>query len=288
MKLTFITDEASQSPDEFLTLAHEFDLDAVELRSVFDRNVADLGPTQQHLLLSTLRDAGIGVCCIGSPVFKCDIDTPLDTELDKLKSALDAAALLESPLVRIFTYWRRADPVQYQDRVVRALTLAGELAKPYGITLTIENGKRTMHATGHELRELFRHLDATAYSVLWDPGNSIFSGLDSNPIEHGYPAIAHLVGHVHIKDPAVYCDSREYVALGNGQLDLAAQLEALSEHHYPGYISLETHWRPDRRLPETLLDYPVGVVFSSSGYEATRQSLSVLAAMMANTSRRHV
>ncbi len=277
MKLTFITDEATQQPSEFIALAQQFALDSVELRTVSGKHVSKFDEQEQRQLSTQLEDAGLGVCCIGSPVFKCDLDASLDDEMEKLRRALHAANYLGAPLVRIFTFWRRDNRELYLDRVRESLDRAGEVAKPTGIGLTIENGKRTMHSTGAELAELMRELDPKIFSVLWDPGNSIYGRTDPDPISNGYPLVADYVKHVHIKDPEVYSDGqRRYVELGKGQLDLRKQMNALHEHSYGGYISLETHWRPARVMSENELDYPGGESFSDSGYAATAKSLARL------------
>lgn len=277
MKPTLITDEATQSPAEILLLAQRFDLDSVELRTVLDTPVYDLSQDQQRELRAQLRDAGLGVCCIASSAFKSDIDADHDQELEKLGRALATAVFFESPLIRVFSFWRRPHPESYHSQIVDALERAGQLAKPYGVRLAVENGKRTMHSTGRELAALMRDLDDQVFSVVWDPGNSIFGGNDLQPVTEGFPYIAAYVRHVHIKDPYVSSDGhREYVHLGMGQLDLRGQIRALREHDYDGFLSLETHWRPDRVLPETQLDYPGGESFSHTGYTATQQSLEIL------------
>ena len=40
MNITFITDEATQSPEEFIRLAGEYNIKSVELRSVWNKRSA--------------------------------------------------------------------------------------------------------------------------------------------------------------------------------------------------------------------------------------------------------
>lgn len=277
MKLTFITDEATQDTSTFIDLAREFQIDSVELRTVANKHVSNFNESERIELHSRLQDANLKICCIGSSVFKCDLDVDLNNEMNKLRKSLEIAQYLGAPLVRIFTFWRKEDREKYLDKVKTALLLALEVARPTGIGLAIENGKRTMHSTGAELEALVRELDTSVFSILWDPGNSIYGGTDLQPVTNGYPCIAAFVSHVHIKDPLVYSTGkRQYVELGKGQLELAAQIEALRKNRFKGYISLETHWRPQHVMSEVELDYPGGEKFSNSGYTATRSSLARL------------
>ena len=106
MKLTFITDEATQQPEEFIALARKHGSDAVELRTLRNKHVSNLDADERALLASQLRDAGLGVCCIDSPVFKSSIHEDHEVQYVKLGRALDAAAYFVAPLVLIFSFWR--------------------------------------------------------------------------------------------------------------------------------------------------------------------------------------
>lgn len=277
MRLSFITDEATQDPSRFIALAQQFEVEAVELRTVLGRSVWELTADELAALRASLQAAGLGVCCIGSSVFKSDFRLGYQPELHKLRAVLDAASELACPLVRVFSFWRSPERAAVMENVVEALAAAGEMARTRGVLLAIENGKRTMHATGVELAELLDGLVPGPFGALWDPGNAVFGGLDDAPLDNGYPPLARRILHVHIKDPLVYRDGdRRYVPLGAGQLDLARQLQLLHHDGFSGFVSLETHWRPDRILSETGLDYPGGHDFSAGGEEATAQGLAHL------------
>jgi L-ribulose-5-phosphate 3-epimerase len=281
MKLTFITDEATQSCGEFITLARKHCLDAVELRNVDGVHVSRLPRNNLAEMKKRLHGELLKVCCLASPVFKSDFDDASENQFDKLRASLDTAALLDCPKIRIFSFWLREDRDQLLDRISELLRRAGEIARPYRIQLVIENGKRTMHRTGVELAELLNRLDQETFGALWDPGNCIFGGADVDPIRNGYPPVARFVAHVHIKDPMVYDGgSRAYVELGQGQLDLPLQMSALWQTRFAGYISLETHWRPNRVFTDDELDRPGDRRFSADGFQATDSSLGVLSRIL--------
>jgi sugar phosphate isomerase/epimerase len=138
-----------------------------------------------------------------------------------------------------------------------------------------------MHSSGAELAALLAELKSPVFAAVWDPGNSLLGGSDSDPVANGYPAIAPYIGHVHIKDPYQYADgSRVYVAVGSGLLGIERQIRLLAADGYRGYVSLETHWRPDRVMSQAELDFPGGETFSASGYAATKADLERLRHMV--------
>jgi len=79
-----------------------------------------------------------------------------------------------------------------------------------------------------------------------------------------------MVAHVHVKDgvkdPAT-AEAR-VVPVGEGVIDWQGQLRELLAKGYEGYVSLETHWRP-QALPEEVLNQPGGAGFSEAGEYAS-------------------
>jgi L-ribulose-5-phosphate 3-epimerase len=288
MNFTFITDEAAQEPREFIELAEKYRIRSVELRSVQNQKVSEMNGLARKELKKILDDAGLSVCCLDSFVFKGDIDGNLQLELDKLKIAIENALWLKAPLIRIFTFLRRPDREVYYQRILDAVLKAGEITDGSGVKLAIENCRKTMNATGAELGELFKNLKSDVFTVLWDPANSQFCRLDPAPVKNGYPIVAERISHVHLKDPYVpESGESEYVTLGRGHLDLKGQLMELSKRNYNGYLSLETHWRPNRKMNLTEFDLPGGQDFSNSGYEATDKDLSTVFSIFKSIMERH-
>lgn len=279
MKLSFITDEASQDPAAFVALARRHELDAVELRSVEGEPVYRFEPDRLRALRQLLDANGLAVCCLDTPVFKSDAVPDPSPDIAKLRLALRAAETLGTQLVRIFTFWKPAAGAADPGLVERALERAHAEAHGSGLRLLVENGKRTNHQTGMDLAALLDALCPQCFGVVWDPGNSLLGGADPDPVANGYAALRGRIAHVHVKDPKIAPDgTREYVELGRGDLRIRDQIDMLRADGYAGYLSLETHWRTSGRLTEELMDTPYGEAFSSSGFEATELSLRTLRA----------
>jgi sugar phosphate isomerase/epimerase len=146
-----------------------------------------------------------------------------------------------------------------------------------GLTVLVENGTRSHAPTSVELAVIMEHLTGLNCGALWDPGNAEFSGGSVGSVENNYDVIRPWLHHVHVKDP--YYQSH-YVKVGQGTVPWKRILNILNEERFAGWISLETHWRPDAALPRRLLDSPHGEEFSAGGVEASRQCLRVVIEMI--------
>ncbi len=279
MYISFITDEATQKPKEFIRLAKKYEIESLELRTVENRKVCEMSKAEILELKKQLDDEGITVCCISSFVFKSDIEEEWQSQFDILKHALENAEYMGVSVLRIFSFIRReVNRKDYHSQIVDALNQAAEIARPHNKKLAIENCRKTMHSSGAELGALFEDLsDCETIRVLWDPANSMMCGLDTQPEVNGYYKVAPYVSHVHIKDPRIFDNgNRAYVPLGEGQFNLEGQIRELKKNNYDQCLSLETHWRKNRIMSFKDFDFPGGDSFSKSGYEATDKDLSLL------------
>ena len=239
VRLSVITDEIDPSLDRALDVCEELGIDAVELRLLDQVQVVDLGSGDLRAIRAKLDRRGFAVGAIASPFMKCGRGELQDAVLS---ATLQAAELLDAPIVRAFAYWREDDARAALPDVCSALHAAPERAHDAGVTLALENEYECNVATSAEARDA---LDATAsphLRLIWDPGNaamldpSAFTGLG------GLEGIRERVAHVHVKDVTA---SQEWTRIGDGIVDFAALLRYLDETGYDGYLSFETHYQRD-------------------------------------------
>lgn len=255
MKLSVITDEISADLHEALRVAGEFALEQVELRTVWGVNLAD---ADRELLLrarACLREYGMGVCCIASPVFKADLfgthargrmhaatERPVEAQWSLLQRCLEIAQFFEAPLVRLFAFWRAGTLTpERETAIVEMLERALPYAERVGITLGLENEHTCQVGTGHELVQILRHFQSPYLKGIWDPGNAFLLGESA---EQGYTACQPMVKHIHIKDGVRQPDgSVRWVIVGEGEIGYPQHLRQIAESGYSGFLSLETHAR---------------------------------------------
>ncbi|MDB6154971.1 MAG: Xylose isomerase domain protein barrel [Chthoniobacteraceae bacterium] len=274
--LAILTDEVSQDLSDVIRFAKEFDLDGIELRSLFGRAFIDLTAADLKIISAQTRDAGIRVSACASPVFKCNLGEPVEIAAHKelFKRSIEAAHLLDTGLVRVFTFLRRSHPATAGDleRAASHFHHLLELIHGTGIRIGVENEASCIVGSGREMQEFLSHLPADCrLGVVWDPCNVLYLDGSTDPVRDDFPLIASRVIDVHVKDAQRdgIRAAQTCVELGTGQVNFPAQLASLRALNYSGWITLETHWR-DVSLDPALQHLPAGYAFSANAEPASR------------------
>lgn len=278
MRLAVITDELGQDPELVFPAVRQLGFTGVEIRSAEDTPPHQLTAAQTGKLLRLTDQHGLSVAGFCSPAFKCPLpadDESLQAARQVLEDSLRTAAELGAPHVRVFTFFRDGAP-----RPRRAAERVGEAldgVDTRGLDLLVETGTRTNTPTVAHTLEFLDALGDERMGVLWDPGNSAFSGWDTDPFPKEYEQGRAFIRHVHVKDPR---GQEAYVRLGDGDLPWPAILSRLRDDGYDGWLSLETHWRVGRTLTPRQRDVPWGQEFSQGGFEASVECMQRLRGMV--------
>ena len=265
MRLTAITDEISMDLAHALDVMKEYGCQSAELRSIWDTNIADMSNDQLDKVQRILDDKGFTVCCLASPLYKCDLGSTAgeavgrthqassrtaDQQLDLLKHLADVAKRFNTRYIRIFSYWKRGELTpEIEDAIAAGISDGVKFAEDNGLVLLMENEHACYLGTGIETARFLDRFNSPALRAVWDPGNAYMAG--EKPFPDGYEAIKKYVSHVHIKDAETLANGRQrFVVVGEGEIDYPAQLAALKSDGYEGYLSLETHYRPFAGTPE--------------------------------------
>ncbi len=256
-----ITDEVSDDLAEALACLQAEDLRAVELRSMWGTNIADLSPRQVERARDLLHDTDMRVLSVASPFLKCHAPGQkraeatgdvfgaragtLEEHWEVLRRSLTMCAAFEAPILRCFSFWRLPQPEEALPALRDVLRAAVAECRRVGVTLALENEPVCTIGTGAEAAALFADEGLEGLTVLWDPGNA--ACLSEQPYPSGYAALCAAgapISHVHIKDLAHEADATGkpvFVPVGEGAVDYIGQLRALSDHGYRGALSLEPH-----------------------------------------------
>jgi L-ribulose-5-phosphate 3-epimerase len=263
LKLGIITDELTGNLEEALQFITSHQLHWCELRELWGKNIMNLSQEELGRARKLIEDNGLHVSDIASPIFKWNLPqmpAKAGEKRDTFKADFveeDAGRLLEESFrlahffgtrqVRIFSYWRVAEPGRAYNFVRDRLAQAAQSAAKNEIVLVLENEHTCNIGTGRELGHLLKDINSPVLRGNWDPGNAVM--LDEVPYPQGYEAVKGWFSHMHIKDVRknAATGKKEWAPVGGGIIDWKGQMEALRKDRYEGTMSLETHYlRADR------------------------------------------
>ncbi|MCP4643502.1 MAG: sugar phosphate isomerase/epimerase [bacterium] len=256
-KLGAFTDEISQDLARACAVLNEFGAVGAEIRGVWDTPCQKLTDDQVADIKRITADHGITVCSIGSPFGKCDLEDPAQVaeHMDILRRCADIGHELDCSLVRGFAFW---DHDQVQEKpwgdMLKAFEPVPGILEEKNAVLGLENEASTYVGTAGQARYFMDRLGCGRVKALWDPANHVQDpqGHDIVSYPDGYAEVKADLVHVHVKDAAPDDEGKwPNVFLGMGRCNWPAQLQALKDDGYEGYVSLETHVNPDR-FPEEL------------------------------------
>ncbi|HST80756.1 MAG TPA: sugar phosphate isomerase/epimerase family protein [Kineosporiaceae bacterium] len=276
MRLSILSDEISQDLGVAIKTAQQFGFAGLEIRSVDNIAPHQFDDVMVRSIRNRLDDGGLVASAFCPPALKCLAPSDPGAEtavVDVLRRAVDHAAILGTGAVRIFSFYRDGEVPHPRQAAEVARRVLARVDLPAGVRLVLETGTRSNTPTLAHAREFLTALDDDRIGVLWDPGNTVFSGFDSHPFPGDFEVGADLIRHVHVKDPR---STTGYVGLGDGDLPWPEILRALDERGFDGWLTLETHWRQDRELTGKERDEPWGAGISDGGQAASAICMRVL------------
>ncbi len=164
-------------------------------------------------IANTLRDAGISISSLGSPIGKFDIDGDFEEHLATFRRAIAACKILGTKNMRMFSFFVPQDRLQEcRDEVIRRMTILLDLAEKEGITLCHENESKIYGQNPAEVRDLLTSLPSLR--GIFDAANYVMN--DQDPIE-GIEATLPSLEYLHVKDASCAVKAMTPVGLGDGQ-----------------------------------------------------------------------
>ena len=286
MKLSYITDEATQDFDQAVRFAQEQGFSGLELRSASDLPVDSIPAEQLAQWKKLLDREGLQVPDIAGSFLKCDLGDPMQMaeEMQKLERLCQAAQLFECPYVRGFAGFRPDSGCIAPRQLLPYFEKAEKVLDSYGIRLLLE-ADPSVNTTNHAaLAALLQLLPDRCFGAVYDPGNDLYDPERETPYPDGYDAVRPYLCHVHVKDVRYDAGGRPYcVAPGTGLVGWEQILSRLRSDGYGGWLSVETHYRKDVVLTEALTRVPAGNDFSRGGMEATAESMTALKKLIVQT-----
>lgn len=246
LKLSAFADEISPELDEQIRVCRECGVTHFDLRNVRGVNVLDFDPGLRQEVRSRLRDNGMGVAAIGSPVGKVKITDPWEPHFERFKVAVELAEYFESPFVRIFSYYppeAGADMEPHREEVLRRMREKVAYVKDRNVTLIHENEKGIYGDRGGSCFDLVVSVNSPKFRGAFDFANFIQVG--EKPLNN-WRVLKPYTVHIHIKDARLK-DGR-VVPPGEGDGDIGRILADAWQGGYRGFLTLEPHLAADKQF----------------------------------------
>jgi len=281
MRASILSDEVSQDLDVAIEAASRHGFAGLEIRSVGGCPPQLFDDATVRRIRRRLDDAGLEASAFCPPALKSPIPRDNAGSADAaviIQRALGHAAQLGARVVRMFSFYRDGAVPEPERAARAAAAVLSKVEFPDGVRLVLETGTRTNTPTVGLAARFLDVLGDDRIGILWDPGNTVFSGFAPHPFPEDFETAPDRIEHVHVKDPR---GTSRYVALGAGDLPWPDILRGLDRRGYRGWLTLETHWRIDRELTPRERDEPWGDGISAGGLPASEVCMRTMADWLA-------
>jgi len=241
--LSAFADEISPEPREQIAVLKSANIRHIEFRSIHKTNVLKLDEIQIREFQALLRDEGMKISAIGSPIGKSAIDAPFEPHFDLFKKACELAHLFNTPNIRVFSYyppegeWNQ-DWAPHREEVIRRMRLKAEYAAKSQIVLFHENEHRIYGDTPDRVLDVLTSVNLPSLRGAYDAANYVHDGFD--PVE-GWEKTKDLTAHLHIKD-WTHGEAQGRLA-GHGEGKIPHSIADAVQRGYDGFAVLEPHLR---------------------------------------------
>lgn len=220
--ITALGDEISPDVDRQIELLESLGINHIEFRGAKCQPVTALRKSQLNAIKHRLDAHGFRVSAVASPIGKIRIDDPFEEHVEEFSRVLDAAEMLGTRYVRVFSFYPDASGnlLNRRDEVLERMTLLVEKARVRGLVLLLENEKRVYGESPERCHDLLTTIHSPHLRATFDFGN--FVEVCVNPLTQAYPLLKEFIEHVHVKDAQRLPDGTCRIVpagQGDGQVD---------------------------------------------------------------------
>ena len=123
-KLHAFADEAGQDLNEQIAALRDNGYEGMEIRNVEGQNVSALTLERAKEIDKRMKDAGLCVWSIGSPIGKISLEDDFEKHMDLYKHTLEVAAVFGAQAFRLFSFYMPKDETdfsKYKNEVIPKL-----------------------------------------------------------------------------------------------------------------------------------------------------------------------
>ena len=234
--LSAFADEYDDNLIKQCAALNKLGIEYIELRGVNGKNVSLLNEAEVKDTKKILKDYGVKVSSIGSPLGKIDVNEDLYGHFETAKKVFETADELGAKNVRIFSFYSKETPFEKsKNKVYDGLEKLVELSADSDFTLCHENEALIYGESPEKCLEIAEYFGGKIKCV-FDMGNFVLDGY--NPLS-AYKLLFDYIEYFHIKD-ALFAGA--IVPAGKGEAKIK---EILDDYKTNGkkdtFITLEPH-----------------------------------------------
>ena len=236
MRIFAFSDEAASDLGGQIAAMKRNGLDGTEIRGVNGKSIVAHTAGEAKEVLRQLKDNGLRVWSVGSPIGKIPLNGDFAGHMDLLRHTLELANVLECANLRMFSFYipEGVKPEDCRNEVIDKLAQMAEAAEGSGVALCHENEKGIYGDIAVRCAEI---LDAVpSLRCVFDPANFIQCGQD---VPEAWKLLGSRVYYMHIKDAVA---DGTVVPAGKG---LGHLPEILADYRAKGgeVVTVEPHLR---------------------------------------------
>jgi len=229
--LSAFMDEYAVSFDEQLAGTTRLGLSRIELRGADGTNISQMTLPQVKGYAQKLKDRGVGVSAIGSPLGKIPVDANLREHLETAKRIFEFARILGTRNIRMFSFYTPNG--ECREQVFDCLGQLVDTAAAFDVVLCHENEAGIYGDTPQRCKELLEEFPAM--EAVFDMGNFVLEQVD--PWE-AYVLLKPHIRYFHIKDALA---AGAVVPPGKGEAQIKRILQDYLATRDRVPVSLEPH-----------------------------------------------
>lgn len=235
--ISAFADEYSDSFDEQLDILNKLGISYIELRHADGKNVSEMNGGDVAFIKKKLKDHGVKVSSVGSPLGKIPLDGDMEGHMETARRIMETAAELGAKYCRLFSFYlpQNCTRESCKGRVYDALENLVRIAEEYGVVPCHENEALIYGESPEKCLELMRHFGGRLKCV-FDMGNFVLDGY--KPYD-AYAELFDYIEYFHIKDALA---AGAIVPAGRGE---ACIKEILDDYRKKGakdtFTTLEPH-----------------------------------------------
>ncbi|MBR2343474.1 MAG: sugar phosphate isomerase/epimerase [Clostridia bacterium] len=231
IRLCAFADEAGTSLAEQIAALKQNNISLIELRSIDEKNVSKFTDEEAAEYARILRENGIAVWSVGSPLGKVEL-AEAEEHMATVRRVCEIAKILGAQRVRMFSFYNSEGQ---GEAVIAALRKMAGIAEEYGLIFCHENEKGIYGDTDGHVEELM-NADISGLRFVFDPANFIQCGVS---VRCAAERLFSRTDYLHVKD--VVAATGELVPAGHGDGFIDGLINMITASGGDFVLTLEPH-----------------------------------------------